>query len=100
MFECNNNGILYSFSCFQPKPSKGRMRIHLLENVEKCLLFLKKKEVSEIFKCFFKLNLCAVMLFLFFDFNIFILILDKFLFVNPNFRINPFFTFFLLIYCC
>ena len=52
MFECNNNGILYSFSCFQPKPSKGRMRIHLLENVEKCLLFLKKKEVSEIFKCF------------------------------------------------
>lgn len=28
-----------------PKPSKGRMRIHLMENVEKCLVFLKQKEV-------------------------------------------------------
>jgi spectrin beta len=28
-----------------PRPSKGRMRIHMLENVESSLLFLKKKDV-------------------------------------------------------
>lgn len=31
--------------CLQPKPSKGRMRIHMLENVDKALTFLKKQKV-------------------------------------------------------
>ena len=30
----------------QPKPSKGRMRIHMLENVDKALTFLKKQKVQ------------------------------------------------------
>ena len=30
----------------QPKPSKGRMRIHMLENVDKSLTFLKKQKVQ------------------------------------------------------
>ena len=38
------------FVLFQPKPSKGRMRIHMLENVDKCLQFLKKKEVNTVNK--------------------------------------------------
>lgn len=29
----------------QPKPTKGRMRIHCLENVDKALQFLKEKQV-------------------------------------------------------
>lgn len=30
---------------FQPKPTKGRMRIHCLENVDKALQFLKEQRV-------------------------------------------------------
>lgn len=33
------------FSDFQPKPTKGRMRIHCLENVDKALQFLKEQRV-------------------------------------------------------
>ena len=29
-----------------PKPSKGRMRIHMCENVDKALTFLKQKKVN------------------------------------------------------
>lgn len=32
-------------SVFQPKPTKGRMRIHCLENVDKALQFLKEQRV-------------------------------------------------------
>lgn len=39
----------YNLSCPQPKPSKGRMRIHMLENVDKALTFLKQQKVSGIF---------------------------------------------------
>lgn len=31
--------------CQQPKPTKGRMRIHCLENVDKALQFLKEQKV-------------------------------------------------------
>lgn len=34
-----------SFSTIQPKPTKGRMRIHCLENVDKALQFLKEQRV-------------------------------------------------------
>ncbi|MEQ2205729.1 hypothetical protein XENOCAPTIV_011628 [Xenoophorus captivus] len=36
---------LIKFCCFQPKPTKGRMRIHCLENVDKALQFLKEQRV-------------------------------------------------------
>ena len=36
----------FNLSCPQPKPSKGRMRIHMLENVDKALTFLKQQKVS------------------------------------------------------
>lgn len=32
-------------SSVQPKPTKGRMRIHCLENVDKALQFLKEQRV-------------------------------------------------------
>ena len=35
----------FNLSCPQPKPSKGRMRIHMLENVDKALTFLKQQKV-------------------------------------------------------
>uniref|UniRef100_A0A3Q1H8B4 Spectrin beta chain n=1 Tax=Acanthochromis polyacanthus TaxID=80966 RepID=A0A3Q1H8B4_9TELE len=40
-------GTTNSFSvvCVQPKPTKGRMRIHCLENVDKALQFLKEQRV-------------------------------------------------------
>ena len=41
--------IHFNLSCPQPKPSKGRMRIHMLENVDKALTFLKQQKVSGIF---------------------------------------------------
>jgi len=31
--------------CIQPKPTKGKMRIHCLENVDKALQFLKDQRV-------------------------------------------------------
>lgn len=36
-----------NFLClyFQPKPTKGKMRIHCLENVDKALQFLKDQRV-------------------------------------------------------
>ena len=41
--------IHFNLSCPQPKPSKGRMRIHMLENVDKALTFLKQQKVSWFF---------------------------------------------------
>ena len=38
--------IPFNLFCHQPKPSKGRMRIHMLENVDKALTFLKQQKVS------------------------------------------------------
>ncbi len=32
-------------SCFKPRPTRGRMRIHCLENVDKALQFLKEQRV-------------------------------------------------------
>lgn len=34
-----------SLASHQPKPTKGRMRIHCLENVDKALQFLKEQRV-------------------------------------------------------
>lgn len=36
---------LFSFCFSQPRPTKGRMRIHCLENVDKALQFLKEQKV-------------------------------------------------------
>lgn len=42
----NFNKVLFFFLCYpQPKPTKGRMRIHCLENVDKALQFLKEQKV-------------------------------------------------------
>lgn len=40
-----NQTLIILFSCPQPKPTKGRMRIHCLENVDKALQFLKEQRV-------------------------------------------------------
>lgn len=38
--------FFFFFFCFsQPRPTKGRMRIHCLENVDKALQFLKEQKV-------------------------------------------------------
>lgn len=42
----NVNQAFLSFVMLpQPKPTKGRMRIHCLENVDKALQFLKEQKV-------------------------------------------------------
>lgn len=38
-------GRVLSAAVLQPKPTKGRMRIHCLENVDKALQFLKEQRV-------------------------------------------------------
>lgn len=37
--------LIANLSTIQPKPTKGRMRIHCLENVDKALQFLKEQRV-------------------------------------------------------
>lgn len=37
--------VMFVFYPPQPKPTKGRMRIHCLENVDKALQFLKEQKV-------------------------------------------------------
>ena len=39
------NNINYCLLFFQPKPTKGKMRIHCLENVDKALSFLYEQRV-------------------------------------------------------
>lgn len=34
-----------SIPCLQPRPTKGKMRIHCLENVDKALTFLHEQRV-------------------------------------------------------
>ena len=40
--DCSINS---AFSRFQPRPTKGKMRIHCLENVDKALQFLREQRV-------------------------------------------------------
>lgn len=45
MYICVRKYVYFRVFLFQPRPTKGKMRIHCLENVDKALQFLREQRV-------------------------------------------------------